>query len=130
MRVLYVDDNAPNRTVIRCMLDAAEVEMVEADSAELGLSMIDADSYDVVLMDLRMPGMDGFTAIRCIRSRGDDRAQVPVIVLTADNAHDIRNQARAAGADDLLLKPVQMDALFDAIARVMTRGEARGAMLA
>jgi CheY-like chemotaxis protein len=130
MRVLYVDDNAPNRTVIRCMLEAAGVEMAEAEAAEAGLSMIDADCYDVVLMDLRMPGMDGFTAIRHIRARKDGKAQVPVIVLTADNAHDIRNQALAAGADDMLLKPVQMDGLFDAIARVITREQDQGALLA
>src|SRR5665647_1575817 len=113
MRVLYVDDNGPNRTVIRCMLEAAGLGMAEAEAAEAGLAMIDADRYQLILMDLRMPGMDGFTAIRQIRARTDDRAAVPIIVLTADNGHDIRNQALAAGADDLLLKPVQMDALFD-----------------
>ena len=130
MRVLYVDDNAPNRAVVRCMLEAAGVDMAEADGGEVGLSMIEAGFYDVVLMDLRMPGMDGFTAIRRLRARGDDKAGLPVIVLTADNAHDIRAQALAAGADDLLLKPVQMDALFDVMARVLTEGEQQDAILA
>jgi two-component system, OmpR family, response regulator QseB len=130
VRVLYVDDNAPNRTVVRCMLDAAGVDMAEAEAAEAGLAMIDTDFFDVVLMDLRMPGMDGFTAIRHLRARIDDKARLPVVVLTADNAHDIRAQALAVGADDLLLKPVQMDALFDVIARVMTAGGRDEAILA
>ena len=130
MRVLYVDDNAPNRTVVRCMLDAAGVEMAEAEEAEVGLSMLDTGGFDLVLMDLRMPGMDGFTAIRHIRERADDAARLPVIVLTADNAHDIRAQALSIGADDLLLKPVQMEALFDVMARVLTEGEDQDAMLA
>ena len=129
MRVLYVDDNAPNRTVVRCMLDAAGVEMAEADQAEVGLAMLDTGGFDLVLIDLRIPGIGGFTAIRHIRSRGDAAARLPVIVLTADNAHDIRAQALSVGADDLLLKPVQMGALFDVIADVITAG-ADKAMLA
>lgn len=130
MRVLYVDDNAPNRTVVRCMLDAAGVEMAEAEEAEVGLSMVEGGFYDLILMDLRMPGMDGFTAIRHLRARGDDKGLVPVIVLTADNAHDIRAQALAAGANDLLLKPVQMEALFDVIARIINAADDQEAMLA
>jgi CheY-like chemotaxis protein len=112
------------------MLEAAGLGMAEAEEAETGLSMIEADSYDLVLMDLRMPGMDGFTAIRHIRARKDQKAAVPVIVLTADNGHDIRDQALAAGADDLLLKPVQMESLFDVIARVIAGEDPQDAMLA
>ena len=119
MRVLFVDDNAINRTVVKSMLEASGVEFAEADNAETGLSMIDLNDYQVILMDLRMPGMDGLAAIRRIRARGDAKARLPVIVVTADNAHDIREQATAAGADDLLHKPVQMAALFDAIGRAV-----------
>ena len=130
MRVLFVDDNAMNRKVVKSMLEAAEATMVEAEDAETGLAMIQAEAYDVILMDLRMPGMDGLAAIRRIRAWPDQKAVLPIIVVTADHAPDIRNQALAAGADDLLLKPVQMQALFDAIGKALTKPGQQGAMLA
>jgi CheY-like chemotaxis protein len=130
VRVLFVDDNAMNRKVVKSMLEAAQATMVEAEDAESGLAMLQAEAYDVVLMDLRMPGMDGLSAIRRIRSWPDQKATLPIIVVTADHAPDIRNQALAAGADDLLLKPVQMQALFDAIGRALTKPGQQGAMLA
>jgi len=130
VRVLFVEDNPLNRRVVKHMLDTAGVEMAEAEEAETGLAMIDAEVFDVVLMDLRMPGMDGLTAIRHIRARSDAKASLPVVVVTADNAHDIRERAKAAGADDLLLKPVEMRSLFDAIGRVVTRGGQKEALLA
>ena len=132
MRVLFVDDNAMNREVVKGMLAAADVPMVEAEDAEIGLRLIDTDSFDLILMDLRMPGMDGLDAIRAIRARGDAKANLPIIVVTADNGRDVRAQSLAAGADDLLHKPVQMQVLFDTIGRVLTGGRDRetGAMLA
>ena len=130
MRVLFVDDNAMNREVVKSMLEAADVVMVEAEDGESGLEMVEADHYDLILMDLRMPGMDGLAAIRAIRARGDAKASLPIIVVTADNGPDIRGQALAAGADDLLHKPVQMQGLFDAIGRAITRSGERGVMLA
>lgn len=130
MRVLFVDDNEMNRKVVRSMLESAEVVMTEAEDAETGLSILDTSTFDVILMDLRMPGMDGLTAIRRVRARNDDKARLPIIVVTADNGPDIRAQALAAGADDLLHKPVQMQMLFDAIGRAINRSGERGALLA
>ena len=130
MRVLFVDDNEMNRKVVKAMLGAAEVVMTEAESAEAGLSAIETGDFDLVLMDLRMPGMDGLAAIRQVRSRADHKAGLPIIVVTADTGPNVRSQALTAGADDLLHKPVHMEALFDAIGRVMTRNSDRGARLA
>jgi CheY-like chemotaxis protein len=123
---LIVDDTAMNRAVVKGMLQASGVETAEAEGAEPGLAMIEAHDYDLILMDLRMPGMDGLEAIRCIRARTDAKARLPIIVVTADDARGIREQALAAGADDLLHKPVQMAGLFDAVGRSMA---SRGAML-
>ena len=130
MRVLFVDDNAMNREVVKGMLAAADVPMVEAEDAEVGLRLVETDTFDLILMDLRMPGMNGLEAIRAIRARGDAKAGLPIIVVTADNGADVRAQALAAGADDLLHKPVQMQTLFDTIGRALTRGFLLGAMLA
>ncbi|MDE0878359.1 MAG: response regulator [Sphingomonas bacterium] len=121
MKVLFIEDDPMNRRVVRDMLDVAGVGMADADHAELGLRMIDDDDFDIVLVDLRMPGMDGITAIGHIRARTDAKANVPIIVVTADIAPDLRERCVAAGADDVLFKPVAMDALFDAMGRVLAR---------
>ena len=124
MRVLAIEDDALNRRVVRDMLSVAGVGMDEADSAEAGLRMIDRDEFDVILMDLRMPGMDGLEAIGRIRARSDAKNNLPIIVITADSASDLRARCIVVGADELLLKPVAMEGLFDAIGRVIA---ARGA---
>ncbi len=112
-----------NRRVVRDMLDVAGVAMVEAESAELGLELIDRDDFDVILVDLRMPGMDGITAIRHIRARHDVKARLPIIVVTADTAVDLRQRCLEAGADDVIFKPVAMDALFDSMGRLLAEDD-------
>ena len=124
MHVLFVEDDAMNRRVVRDMLSVADVQMSEADGAQAGIAMIDAQDYDVVLMDLRMPGMDGLEALRRIRARTDSKSKVPVVVVTADIAPDLRNECLREGADDFLTKPIAMDALFDAIGRLMAQNGA------
>lgn len=125
MNILFVEDDAMNRRVVRDMLMVAGASMDEAPDAETGLAMIDANDYDIVLMDLRMPGMDGLTAIRHIRARQDGKANVPVIVVTADTALDICRDCINQGADEVILKPVAMNKLFDAIGRLIARGNSR-----
>ena len=119
MDVLFIEDDRMNRRVVRDMLDVAGATMTEAEDAETGLRLIGERDFQMVLVDLRMPGMDGITAIRLIRARGDDKAEVPIIVVTADAAPDLREQCLDAGADDVIFKPVAMDALFDAMGRVL-----------
>ena len=121
MRVLFVEDNEVNRRVVREMLKAGEIEMAEAEDGETGLRMVEDNDYDLVLMDLRMPGMDGITAIRHIRARADAKAHVPIIVVTADAGPAIEADCKDAGADDLVLKPVSMQALFNAIGTQIAR---------
>ena len=115
-----------NRQVVRDMLRVAGVDMTDATDAEKGLGLIDQFNFDIVLMDLRMPGMDGLTAIGHIRGRADAKADSPVIVITADTSANLRQECLEAGADDLLLKPVAMQDLFDAIGKVLAKraGEA------
>ena len=115
-----------NRRVVRDMLDVAGASMSEAEDAEQGLVEIDRHDFTIVLIDLRMPGMDGITAIRHIRARGDAKAAVPIIVVTADAAVDLRERCLAAGADDVIFKPVAMDALFESMGRVLAQRDGGG----
>jgi CheY-like chemotaxis protein len=126
VNVLFIEDDRMNRRVVKDMLDVAGANMDEAESAELGLEAIAANDYDMLLVDLRMPGMDGITAIRHIRDRGDAKGAVPIIVITADTAVDLRERCLEAGADEVLFKPVAMDALFDAMGRILARGAGGG----
>jgi len=131
MRVLFVEDSEINRRVIREMLRAGGVDMAEAEDGQTGLDMIEAYDYDLILMDLRMPRMDGITAIRHIRARPDDKAGLPVIVLTADDGPAIDRDCQAAGADLVLHKPVSMTGLFETIATLLaSKGGDAAVMLA
>ena len=129
MNVLFIEDDRMNRRVVKDMLDVAGATMVEAESAERGLEIIDEQDFAIILVDLRMPGMDGVTAIEHIRARGDAKAKTPIIVVTADIAPDLRERCLAAGADDVIFKPVAMDALFDAMGTILARDAARGGMI-
>ena len=119
MNVLFIEDDRMNRRVVRDMLNVAGATMVEAETAEDGLALIDAQEFDMILVDLRMPGMDGITAIGHIRARGDYKARLPIIVVTADTGVDLRERCLAAGADDVIFKPVAMDSLFEAMGRML-----------
>lgn len=128
MKILFVEDDAMNRRVVRDMLDVAGAAMAEADCAEAGLQRIEDEVFDLVLLDLRMPGMDGFEVIRRVRARDDAKRTLPIIVVTADTAVDLTQRCIAAGADEVLFKPVAMDALFDAIGRILA-GRAGGDLI-
>ena len=126
MRVLFIEDDPMNRRVVKDMLDVAGAAMTEAESGEEGLALLDAENYDILLVDLRMPGMDGITAIRHVRARDDAKADVPIIVVTADTAPDLRDRCLKAGADDVLFKPVAMEALFASMGHVLAKKAGEG----
>jgi CheY-like chemotaxis protein len=121
MRVLYVEDDPMNRSVVKDMLSVVGAEMTEAVDAESGLSILDAEPFNIILMDLRMPGMDGITAIGHIRRRNDAKGQLPVIVVTADMSPDLRQRCLASGADEVLQKPVAMGALLKTMTAMLTK---------
>ena len=126
MQVLFVEDDAMNRRVVKDMLRVVGAEMAEAPSAEIGLAMIDQHEYDLILMDLRMPGMDGMVAIEHIRARQDAKAQLPLIVVTADMAEGLRARCLAIGADDVIMKPVAMTKLLKSMSNTIASPD-RGA---
>ena len=128
MRVLYVEDNAMNRQVVRDMLDVAGATMVEAHDGESGLRAIAEQDFDLVLMDIRMPGMDGLTAIEQIRKMGAPKSELPVIVVTADTSADLRERCEAVAADDVIMKPVALQELLASMGRVLAR-ESEGVVL-
>lgn len=129
MNILFIEDDPMNRRVVRDMLDVAGASMAEAEHAEAGLKRIEEEDFDVILVDLRMPGMDGIEAIERIRARGDRKAELPIVVVTADTAIDLRERCMNAGADEVLFKPVAMDDLFDTIGRVLAQRSGDGMLI-
>lgn len=116
MNVIYIDDDATNRLVVREMLATAGIKLTEAEDGRTGLGSIREGSYDLVLMDLRMPGLNGLTAIRQLRSDGLSARRHHIVVLTGGLTAGVREMCRSAGADDFLEKPVEMGKLMDIVA--------------
>ena len=119
MLALYIDDDDLNRRVMREILATADVEMHEADNGPDGMTKIDEHGYDFILVDLRMPGMNGLEVVRAIRNRRGYKAKTPTIVVTADRRPNLSALCVAAGADELILKPVEMTLIFETVGRVL-----------
>ncbi len=118
LRVLLAEDNPVNALLARALLTRAGCVVDRAATGEEALTALEKAPYDVVLMDMRMPGMDGLTAARTLRNRGD---RTPIIALTANAFEDDRRACLESGMDDFLTKPLEPKALQAALAR-WTRG--------
>lgn len=121
LRVLLADDNPTNRRVVELMLGAAGVDVISVENGAEALQALEADPFDLVLMDLRMPVMDGFEAIRAIRRHEvqGPGARTPIIVLSANSGPEDRAASAEAGADRHIAKPIRAEALFGAISEVL-----------
>lgn len=121
LNIIYIDDDPINRALLRDMLASRGLAMEEAADARSGLKMIDEGNFDLVFMDLRMPDMNGLTAIRHLRSAANRREKLRVVVVTADITDGARELCLAAGADDFLDKPVYLDKLFGIVGSAMKK---------
>jgi signal transduction histidine kinase/CheY-like chemotaxis protein len=116
-RVLVVDDVAANRLVARVLLEGAGHRVdLAADGAE-AIDAVQRESFDLVLMDVQMPGMDGLEATRRIRALEAACRRVPIIALTADALREQIEECLAAGMDGHLAKPLDRAALLAAVSR-------------
>lgn len=116
-RVLVVDDNANNRRVAEVLLSTVGAQVV---CCETGQSAVDAyleEDFDLILMDMMMPGMDGMQATRLIRQheQNSGRARTPIIMLTANSLSSHVEQSLEAGADSHLSKPIDATGLISAL---------------
>lgn len=112
MQVLVAEDTATGRAVIREHLDGEGFDLTFAEDGAQAVTLTRERAFDVVLMDLRMPVMDGLEAIRTIRADEGGRTRTPIVVVSAnDSAADVR-ASHEAGADAHIGKPVRrMDIL-------------------
>jgi CheY-like chemotaxis protein len=115
-RILVVDDSRVTRELIKVYLIARDVTLLEAADGEEALAQVRAEPPDLVLADMRMPKLDGSGLCEALR---DDPAtrHVPVVILTSNKDLETRRRARTAGAREVLQKPIQPQALLEAVAR-------------
>jgi CheY-like chemotaxis protein len=124
VRVLLAEDNPINAMLARTLLRREGAEVQHVESGELAIEALAGGAFDLVLMDVRMPGLGGLAATRTLRARG---VSTPVVALTANAFDDDRRACLDAGMDDFLVKPLSPDALREALARWTGHGWTRAA---
>lgn len=117
--VLLVEDNVVNQLVAKELLLSMQAKVTIANNGQQALSILNGDSFDVVLMDIQMPIMDGLTAAKAIRSQVKHQT-LPIIAMTAHAREEDKKQSIAVGMDLHVPKPVTGDLLFGSIKKVIT----------
>jgi two-component system, sensor histidine kinase and response regulator len=115
-RVLLVEDNELNQQVALELLGTAGVQVAVAANGEQGVRCVEENAYDLVLMDLQMPVMDGLEATRRIRAQPKFQT-LPILAMTANAMAGDRERSLAAGMNDHITKPIDPDQLFDGLLR-------------
>jgi signal transduction histidine kinase/DNA-binding response OmpR family regulator/HPt (histidine-containing phosphotransfer) domain-containing protein len=118
-RILLVEDNDLNREVALGLLEDADLTIDAAENGAVAVQMVNLNGYDLVLMDMQMPVMDGVTATRTIRSDARFRT-LPIIAMTANAMASDREKCLEAGMNDHLGKPIDPDKLFAALLKWIT----------
>ncbi len=122
LRVLLVDDNIVNQKVGLTMLSKLGIKADQASDGQSAVQMVAENRYDLVFMDIQMPGMDGMEATRNIRETVPADAQPVIVALTANALEGDRERFLGAGMDDYLAKPVKLDALAAVVDAVSASG--------
>jgi CheY-like chemotaxis protein/HPt (histidine-containing phosphotransfer) domain-containing protein len=118
VKLLVVEDVELNRQVVRDLLYKVGIECSEAINGEVALEMVRHQSYDLVLMDLQMPIMDGFEATRKIRKLDNCGAdKLPILAMSADALEHDRRNSSASGMNDHIAKPIDPDTLYQQLKR-------------
>ena len=125
VRVLVVDNVAMNRDIAGAFLRATGHDVVLANGGTEAVSMADAADFDVILMDVQMPGVNGLEATRRIRTLSSPRAQVPIVGLTAPAFTEQVEECLRSGMDIHLAKPFTPASLAEVVARAAKLGIAR-----
>jgi signal transduction histidine kinase/DNA-binding response OmpR family regulator len=123
LRVLVVDDNPTNRVVAAKMLEDFDVQTDTACDGTEAVTAANRFDYDLILMDVRMPEMDGFQATHIIRAKTERSSAVPIIAFTANAFPEDIEACRKAGMNDFVVKPARKKALVEAILRVLPQPE-------
>ncbi|MBC8335058.1 MAG: response regulator [Anaerolineae bacterium] len=115
-KVLYVEDNFENRVLIRRVLEAEGYQMFEASTEDEAFRQIGDHHPDIILMDINMPDMDGYTLTAKIKAKPEYKG-IPVIAVTANVMRGDKERSLGAGCDGYIQKPIDVDILTEQIER-------------
>ena len=118
--ILYVEDNPDNRVLVRRVLEADNYKVEEAKNAEAALEYLKTRTPHLILMDISMPDMDGYTLTGKIRSI-PSFAKIPIIAMTANVMRGDRERSLEAGCDGYIQKPIDIDTLTQQVERFIQR---------
>lgn len=132
LRILYADDHAVNRQVVSLILEPLGAVMILAQDGAEAFALAKASAFDLILMDVQMPGMDGLTATRLIRQHEIDNGldRTPIVSLTANAMDDDVRRSLAAGSDLHLSKPIRPAALIEAVEALLAQSRSEAASAA
>lgn len=118
--ILYVEDNVDNRTLVRRILLSENYELIEAVNAMDALRVLENTKPDLILMDINMPDMDGYTLTAKIKTTpGFER--VPILAITANVMRGDKEKTLEAGCDGYIQKPLDIDQLIREVERFLAR---------
>ena len=122
LRILAAEDNPMNQLVLKTLLEPLRIDLHLVDDGEAALAAWSDGQWDVILMDVQMPRMDGPTATRLIRAReeAEGRPRTPIIALTANAMSHHEREYLNAGMDALTPKPIELERLLGALDTVLT----------
>lgn len=121
--ILCIEDDAETRVLLKRSLEGAGMSVDTVWSGDKGVEAAMSGAFDCVLVDLMMPGMDGYQVIRTLKTQGLT-GKLPVVVLTAREDEDSRQRALAAGADAYMVKPFEIDHLVGQIRTLVDQSRA------
>jgi len=120
--ILYIEDHPDNMTLVKRIFRPDGYTLIEAGSGLQGVSIAEEQDIDLILLDINLPDIDGFEVARRLRtSRKTDLAQTPIVAVTANAMKGDANKVLAAGCDEYLSKPINIQALMDTVENLLTK---------
>lgn len=116
--ILYIEDNIPNRELVKRVLEVEGYEMMEAPNGQVGLKLVAQRTPDLILMDINLPEMDGYTVTAQLRQMAT-LANTPIVAVTANVMRGDREKSLNAGCDGYIRKPIDIDKLPYQVAKYL-----------
>lgn len=118
-KILIVEDNMINQLLLKTILENEKFYVEVADDGLIGLEKVKKIDFDLILMDLMMPNMDGLEATKTIRELVGEKSKIPIIAVTADVTIDVQQRCKDVGMNYYLSKPINRDDLLNSIATLI-----------
>jgi two-component system sensor histidine kinase/response regulator len=119
--VLLAEDVKLNQVLTQRLLSRSGYQIDIVDNGQQAVDAVQRRDYDVILMDVQMPEMDGIEATRVIRALPPEKSGIPIIALTAQADANTEDELRAAGMDDYISKPINFDILFSKLSALAAK---------